>query len=63
MHTYFCVFIFFLIFYFTCAGSYGSMAKLRNITRMNAVGNNCVVGMSGDLADANAIKEMLEELE
>ena len=44
-------------------GSYGSLAKSRDVRRIVAVGDATLVGGSGDIADFYAIKEGLEELE
>eukprot|EP00039_Didymoeca_costata_P018399 m.333299 g.333299 ORF g.333299 m.333299 type:complete len:260 (+) comp17112_c0_seq1:65-844(+) len=44
-------------------GSYGSLAKYRNMNRLKAFGNTTIVGGSGDLADFQTISDMLETLE
>ncbi|KAJ2844349.1 Proteasome subunit beta type-7 [Coemansia erecta] len=45
-----------------CLASYGSMARFRNETRMISVGNNTLVGMSGDTGDFQHMKHTLENL-
>lgn len=44
-------------------GSYGSMARFRDYRRLQGVGDTTIVGGSGDLADFDAIKHILEDLE
>lgn len=43
-------------------GSYGSLARFRDMSRLKAVGNTTVVGASGDLADFDAISRMLDDV-
>ncbi|XP_004364286.1 proteasome beta 4 subunit [Capsaspora owczarzaki ATCC 30864] len=45
----------------TC-GSYGSLAKFRNISRMNTVGSKTLLAMSGDYADYQYVKKTLDDL-
>ncbi|KAJ7394127.1 Proteasome subunit beta type-4 [Desmophyllum pertusum] len=42
-------------------GSYGSLARFREVSRLTAVGNNTVVGGSGDYADFQYLKSVLEQ--
>ena len=42
-------------------GSYGSLARFREVSRLAAVGNNTVVGGSGDYADFQYLKSVLEQ--
>ena len=42
--------------------SYGSMARFRNIQRLHAVGSHTIVGLSGELSDAQTLKHNLEDL-
>ena len=42
-------------------GSYGSLARFREVSRLMAVGNNTVVGGSGDYADFQYVKSLLEQ--
>ncbi|GAA5969322.1 hypothetical protein JCM11641_007551 [Rhodosporidiobolus odoratus] len=42
--------------------SYGSLARFKDIRRLHKVGNNTLVGASGDMADFQRIKRMLEDL-
>lgn len=44
------------------SGSYGSLAKFRNISRLKTVGDHCVVGAGGDIADFHALSHMLDAL-
>jgi 20S proteasome subunit beta 7 len=42
--------------------SYGSLARFRNMHRLSAVGDTTIVGGSGDMADFDAIKHMLDDM-
>ncbi|XP_033098114.1 proteasome subunit beta type-4-like [Anneissia japonica] len=42
-------------------GSYGSLARFRNISRLTTVGNNTALGAAGDYADFQYLKERLEQ--
>jgi len=42
-------------------GSYGSLARFREVSRLTAVGNNTVVGGSGDYGDFQYLKSVLEQ--
>ncbi|KAI5956210.1 PRE4 [Candida jiufengensis] len=44
-------------------GSYGSLLRFNNLERLIKVGNETVVGISGDISDLQYIKRLLEELE
>lgn len=44
-------------------GSYGSLMKLDDLQRILKVGNNSVVGISGDISDFQYIERMLDDLE
>lgn len=46
-----------------CLGSYGSLARFKNVHRMIKVGDRTLVGASGDLSDFQHIKHLLESLE
>ncbi|CAF3546409.1 unnamed protein product [Rotaria sordida] len=41
-------------------GSYGSLAKYRNISRIHQVNDRTVLGLGGDLSDADYIKEAID---
>ena len=43
-------------------GSYGSMARFRMQSRLKPVGNNCVVGAGGDIADFHALSHLLDSV-
>ncbi|ORY94071.1 nucleophile aminohydrolase [Syncephalastrum racemosum] len=43
-------------------GSYGSLARFRDIQRLNPVGEHTVVGASGDISDYQYIQHILEGL-
>ncbi|KAL7752045.1 Proteasome subunit beta type-7 [Sorochytrium milnesiophthora] len=45
-----------------CLASYGSLARFRDVERMTAVGDNTVVGVSGDISDYQYIQHLLEAL-
>ncbi|KAM7437161.1 Proteasome subunit beta type-4 [Porites harrisoni] len=42
-------------------GSYGSLARFREVSRLMAVGDNTVIGGSGDYADFQYLKSELEQ--
>ena len=42
-------------------GSYGSLARFREVSRLTAVGDNTVVGGTGDYADFQYLKSLLEQ--
>ncbi|GAA5859560.1 hypothetical protein JCM8547_006141 [Rhodosporidiobolus lusitaniae] len=42
--------------------SYGSLARFKDIRRLHKVGNNTLVGASGDMADFQQVKRLLENL-
>ena len=42
-------------------GSYGSMARYRNISRIMNVNNNTAIAGAGDYADFQFLKEVLEQ--
>lgn len=44
-------------------GSYGSLLRFSNIERMIKVGDQTIVGMSGDISDLQYIERILEKLE
>jgi 20S proteasome subunit beta 7 len=44
-------------------GSYGSLARFRDVERICTVGDHTLVGASGDIADFHAIKHMLDDIE
>ncbi|XP_060676512.1 proteasome subunit beta type-4 [Hemiscyllium ocellatum] len=43
-------------------GSYGSMARFRNIPRLMKVNDNTVLGASGDYADYQYLKQAIEQM-
>ncbi|XP_048476322.1 proteasome subunit beta type-4 [Rhincodon typus] len=43
-------------------GSYGSMARFRNISRLMKVNDNTVLGASGDYADYQYLKQAIEQM-
>ncbi|GAA6006434.1 hypothetical protein JCM10207_004934 [Rhodosporidiobolus poonsookiae] len=42
--------------------SYGSLARFKDIRRLHKVGDNTLIGASGDMADFQQVKRMLENL-
>ena len=46
---------------FISAGSYGSLARYRSISRLNKVNDTTLVGASGDVADFQFVKSHLEQ--
>ncbi|GAA6061047.1 hypothetical protein JCM10212_004621 [Sporobolomyces blumeae] len=42
--------------------SYGSLARFKDVRRLHQVGSNTLVGASGDMADFQQVKKMLESL-
>jgi 20S proteasome subunit beta 7 len=42
-------------------GSYGSMARFKNIERLTKVGDYTCIGASGEISDYQYIQELLEE--
>jgi len=45
-----------------CLASYGSLARFRDVERMTAVGDNTIVGASGDISDYQYLQHVLESL-
>ncbi|XP_067832076.1 proteasome subunit beta type-4 [Heptranchias perlo] len=43
-------------------GSYGSMARFRNISRLMKVNNSTILGASGDYADYQYLKQAIEQM-
>lgn len=43
--------------------SYGSLARFKDVQRLNAVGEHTVMGAGGEFSDFQAISEMLEKLD
>jgi len=43
--------------------SYGSLARYKDVRRIKKVGENCLVGGSGELSDFQTIMEMLEQMD
>mgnify|MGYP002378163146 FL=1 len=41
-------------------GSYGSLAKYRNMPRIHQVNDKTVIAVGGDLSDADYIKESID---
>ena len=53
--------------YFTCkfvifAGSYGSLARYRSLSRVHKVNDTTIVAASGDYADFQHIERLLDRL-
>jgi len=44
-------------------GSYGSLARFRDVRRMQQVGNHTLIGASGDLSDYQKIIKMVQEMQ
>eukprot|EP00047_Mylnosiga_fluctuans_P002437 m.224534 g.224534 ORF g.224534 m.224534 type:complete len:258 (-) comp11104_c0_seq1:50-823(-) len=44
-------------------GSYGSLSRFQKQSRLTQVGENCVVGAGGDMADFHALSHMLEDIQ
>jgi len=42
--------------------SYGSLARFKDVTRLNTVGEHTILGAGGEFSDFQAIGEMLEKL-
>lgn len=45
-----------------CTGSYGSLARFRDIKRLCPVGESTIVGASGDISDYQYIQHLLDSL-
>lgn len=43
-------------------GSYGSLARFRNISRLMKVNDNTILGASGDYADYQYLKQVIEQM-
>ncbi|XP_027717836.1 proteasome subunit beta type-4 [Vombatus ursinus] len=43
-------------------GSYGSLARFRNISRIMRVNNNTMLGASGDYADFQYVKQVIDQM-
>ncbi|KAM9838920.1 proteasome subunit beta type-4 [Aulostomus maculatus] len=43
-------------------GSYGSLARFRNISRLMKVNNSTILGASGDYADYQYLKQVIEQM-
>merc|ERR1719481_2326126 len=43
-------------------GSYGSLARFRNISRLMKVNNSTILGASGDYADYQYMKQIIEQM-
>lgn len=46
----------------SCAGSYGSLARFKSLSRLRPVGDNVIVGGSGDYSDFQHIHGMLDDM-
>ena len=44
-------------------GSYGSLARFRDVSRLVKVGDKTLVGAGGDIADYHAVKDLLDGLQ
>lgn len=42
-------------------GSYGSLAKFRSVERIIKVNNSTVLGVTGDIADFQYLKSIIEQ--
>ena len=42
--------------------SYGSMARYKDMRRLSKVGDNCLIGASGEISDFQQLQRMLEEV-
>ena len=51
----------FVEFYFALTGSYGSLARYRSVSRIMKVNDNTVIGGTGDYADFQHLKSVLEQ--
>ncbi|KAJ1650873.1 Proteasome subunit beta type-7 [Dispira simplex] len=45
-----------------CLASYGSLARFRDVDRLYTVGDNTIVGASGDIGDFQYTQELLEKM-
>ncbi|KAJ2080776.1 Proteasome subunit beta type-7 [Coemansia sp. RSA 988] len=45
-----------------CLGSYGSLARFRNEKRLTQVGENTLLGVSGDISDYQFLQHKLEDM-
>jgi len=45
-----------------CTGSYGSLARFRDVKRLCPVGESTIVGASGDISDYQYIQHLLDSL-
>lgn len=52
----------FYVYLNLCIGSYGSLARFRDIKRLYPVGESTIVGASGDLSDYQYIQHLLDSL-
>lgn len=43
-------------------GSYGSLARFRQVSRLHAATSHCLLGVGGDLSDFDQVKSMVDEL-
>lgn len=43
-------------------GSYGSLARFRNISRIMKVNNSTMLGASGDYADFQHVKQVIDQM-
>lgn len=44
------------------SASYGSLARFKDIERLHSIGDNTLLGASGDMADLQQVKRMLDNL-
>eukprot|EP01006_Ploeotia_vitrea_P003979 TRINITY_DN113616_c0_g1_i1.p1 TRINITY_DN113616_c0_g1~~TRINITY_DN113616_c0_g1_i1.p1 ORF type:complete len:240 (-),score=4.01 TRINITY_DN113616_c0_g1_i1:112-831(-) len=42
-------------------GSYGTMARYKDVRRISKVSDNCIIGVSGEISDYQQIQKMLKE--
>ena len=42
--------------------SYGTMARYKDIRRLTKVGNNCLIGASGEISDYQSLQQMLSDV-
>jgi 20S proteasome alpha/beta subunit len=50
------------IYSYSKTGSYGSLARFRDIKRLYPVGESTIVGASGDISDYQYIQHLLDSL-
>lgn len=46
-----------------CLASYGSLARFRDVQRIQAIGESTVLGCSGDIADFQHVLHLMDEIQ